>query len=329
MCRLNERLFQPHRIGDDHGDQKVIAVPRQVLHHGGVVAERGPIAAQIRTLQMCRRDGQRVSVPLPGGKSRPGMRRILGRMRAAIHINRALQRPQIFEMIRGDLARYRIHLRRDAHRAQCAPLIRSWMRPALELREAPFRMVVTVGLHSTRIVERNTLIIAQRRTARTFVIVLGDSIRPGCPKDRFERTAERSRASPRAANAAVEYTYQSRKLGYTAAGRPCDNQGMSGMSKAVAAVTALARVLVSLGCVLSCWTVTASVPPRHKQHTNSCAPLLQTAETPRAPMATAAVPLAVAAARGPQISFALESSFQPVLHRPPSPALPPPPVLRV
>src|SRR5712692_4055865 len=52
------------------------------------------------------------------------------------------------------------------------------MRAALELRQAPLGVVVTVGLHAACVIQRNALVIAQRRPARAFVGVFGDAIRP-------------------------------------------------------------------------------------------------------------------------------------------------------
>ena len=46
------------------------------------------------------------------------------------------------------------------------------MRAALKLGQAPLGMVVAVGLHAAGVVERNALIIAQRRPAGALVVVL-------------------------------------------------------------------------------------------------------------------------------------------------------------
>ena len=52
------------------------------------------------------------------------------------------------------------------------------MRPALKLGQTPLGMVVAVGLHAAGVVERNALIIAQRRTAGALVGILGDAVGP-------------------------------------------------------------------------------------------------------------------------------------------------------
>ncbi len=52
------------------------------------------------------------------------------------------------------------------------------MRPALEFGQAPFGMVVAVGLHAAGVVERNPLVIAQRRTAGPLVGVFRDPVGP-------------------------------------------------------------------------------------------------------------------------------------------------------
>ena len=43
------------------------------------------------------------------------------------------------------------------------------MRPALEFGQTPLGVIVAVGLHAAGVVERNSLIIAQRRTAGPLV----------------------------------------------------------------------------------------------------------------------------------------------------------------
>ena len=59
----------------------------------------------------------------------------------------------------------------------------------------------------------------------------------------------------------------------------------------LAALAALVLAVASLACVTSCWTAAASVPPCHRHHTQSCAPLLLTAEAPQAAVLTAPVVL--------------------------------------
>lgn len=75
----------------------------------------------------------------------------------------------------------------------------------------------------------------------------------------------------------------------------------------IAAVTALALAVISLACVMSCWTPQPAMAPCHQHSSNSCAPLLLTAETPQpllaadpayASASATFIPAAVEAERG-------------------------------
>jgi hypothetical protein len=52
------------------------------------------------------------------------------------------------------------------------------MRTALEFGQAPFGMVVAISLHSPCVVERNALIIAERRPAGALVAILMNNFFP-------------------------------------------------------------------------------------------------------------------------------------------------------
>ncbi len=85
IIRPNQRRGQVNRIVQDGHVGHDISVPQKMLGHGGLIAFRKPVAASPALLDVRGVDGQNIAFPLAGGKSHEGMRRIVGRMRAAIH----------------------------------------------------------------------------------------------------------------------------------------------------------------------------------------------------------------------------------------------------
>jgi hypothetical protein len=75
-----------------------------------------------------------------------------------------------------------IHFVPESYATQRAPLIRSRMRAALKLGQAPLGMVVAVGLSAAGVVERNPLIIAQRRPPGSLVVVFVNALGPDARK---------------------------------------------------------------------------------------------------------------------------------------------------
>ena len=150
--------------------------------HGGFIAEARAVAPQIAALDVVGVDHQRIAFPLAGRESRPAIGRILGRMRAAVHIDHAIERPQILDVNGAQIAPDGIHFVPESHAAQRAPLIGSRMRAALKLGQAPLGMVVAVGLPAAGVVERNPLIIAQRRPAGSLVAVFVNALGPDAGK---------------------------------------------------------------------------------------------------------------------------------------------------
>jgi len=94
-----------------------------------------------------------------------------------------------------------------------------------------------------------------------------------------------------------------------------------------AVLTAVALAVVSLACVVSCWSPQAAMPPCHHHQTNSCGPLLLTAEAPHSSLTTAILPVfspsLAAAAPASQLDA---DSVAPLAPEPPvsPPALAPP-----
>ncbi len=176
--RLDKRRFQPHRIGDDHRDQQIVAMTRDVFHHGGFVAERRAVAPQVSALEMGGGNYQHVAAPDAGRETRPCVRGVVRRMGTTIHENGALHGAEIFEVKCGELARNRIDLLGNANGSKSAPLIRTGVRPALKFGQTPLGVVVTIGFHPAGVIERNALVVSQRRAAGALVGVFGNSVGP-------------------------------------------------------------------------------------------------------------------------------------------------------
>src|SRR5262249_14230497 len=60
----------------------------------------------------------------------------------------------------------------DAHGALRAPLIRSWMRSALQITDAPLAGIKRLGSQATRIIQRYSRVIAKCRTCTSLHSVL-------------------------------------------------------------------------------------------------------------------------------------------------------------
>src|SRR5262249_49495481 len=68
--------------------------------------------------------------------------------------------------------------------AQRAPLIWSRMRAALKFRKAPLGVIVTIGLATASVVQRDALIVAERWAAGTLVVIFMDAFCPDSGKIR-------------------------------------------------------------------------------------------------------------------------------------------------
>src|ERR1700688_2997711 len=63
----------------------MVAMPDKMLGERGLIAFGQSVAPDPALLDMSGGDGEDVAIPLPGGESHPGVRRIRRGMRAAIH----------------------------------------------------------------------------------------------------------------------------------------------------------------------------------------------------------------------------------------------------
>src|SRR5262245_63648322 len=71
VCGLDERLLVVNRVGHVLNNGQKIAVTHDVLDHRRPIAVRHTISFQDVLLEMRRGDGERVTVPLAGGETRP------------------------------------------------------------------------------------------------------------------------------------------------------------------------------------------------------------------------------------------------------------------
>ncbi len=102
VVAAHQGLGQIHRIFNHCDHRQVVAMPRPVLREDGFVAARNAVAAHVIGLQMGGGDGEHVAFPHAGGKALPGVRRVVGRMRASVHPDGALAIPSQHVGVEGD-----------------------------------------------------------------------------------------------------------------------------------------------------------------------------------------------------------------------------------
>ena len=86
--RLDVRLGEVQRVVDDPGDRQHVLVARVVGDDRRLVARRRAVAADPAPLDVRGRGHQRRAAPLAGREAGPGVRRILRRVRTAVHPDR-------------------------------------------------------------------------------------------------------------------------------------------------------------------------------------------------------------------------------------------------
>ena len=120
-----------------------IAVPDVVLDNGGQVTA-GKTAAPIELLLDVRGpDGQNVAVPLSGGESHEGVRRIVGRMRTAVHPDRPVLHVRADVLLVGDdFLRRRVFLFPDSE----------LQRSAVDMRKAVGLALMLEKIHAADII---------------------------------------------------------------------------------------------------------------------------------------------------------------------------------
>src|ERR1700730_13312015 len=88
VLALDQGLAQCERVGDDADVNHMIGVPDEVLDQRGLVTVAESVAANPTLFQVRGVDGENIVFPFAGRKPRPGVRRGVGRMRAAVHPER-------------------------------------------------------------------------------------------------------------------------------------------------------------------------------------------------------------------------------------------------
>src|SRR5258705_4547424 len=83
----NVRRRQVRGVVDDEDERQNIPIAMHARRHRGVGALRNSRAGQVRFLEMVGRVDQRVAFPVPGGKSRPLVRRVRRGMLPAIQVD--------------------------------------------------------------------------------------------------------------------------------------------------------------------------------------------------------------------------------------------------
>ncbi len=167
--RLHEGLGEVDRVIDDLRNCQEFVVPRQILGDRIHIARLRPAALQESVFDVRRRHDERVADPLARRKTGPGVRRICGRMGAAVEIDLPVQGAPELHVIGHGHAGQRVKLLDETRAADAAPLMRHRVRPATKLRRAPKRLCRRVGAQTSGVVERHAEVVAVGRLSGILV----------------------------------------------------------------------------------------------------------------------------------------------------------------
>ena len=170
---LDQRFGGVDRIGDHAHVGENVAVPDEVLDHGGQVALHQPVAPDEALLDVGGLDGQDVALPLAGGESHEGVRSVFGRMRAAVHPDGAGLLVGADVVLDGDhLLGLRVLLLPDAQVVGAAINVGDAMDAALLLGQRHAGGAPAIGAEAGGVVDGKAQIIAQLGTRAAFGLVL-------------------------------------------------------------------------------------------------------------------------------------------------------------
>src|SRR6267154_2485998 len=140
LRRVNEirtadkRLGQIHRVIHKDNNRQVVAVPQQSGGYSGFVASGNAVSPNPAFLEVVGRDGEDVSFPFSRREALPCVRRIVGRMRPSIHIDRLLGGlPGDVRVVRNKPLRIPVHFLPDSEQRWPTPRIVGRVWPALIL----------------------------------------------------------------------------------------------------------------------------------------------------------------------------------------------------
>ena len=106
------------------------------------------------------------------------MQRVVGRVRAAVEVDRPIDRTQPLGMERDDLARDRIDFLRDAQLRGPTPDVVGRVRAALPFRQRLDRGVPRFGAQPRGVADRNAQIVAKFGTGHALGLVFPETRRP-------------------------------------------------------------------------------------------------------------------------------------------------------
>ena len=154
-------LRQVDRVGDDRHVGDAVAMAGEVFVNRGRVALRHAVHAQPRALEVGRVHVQDVSGPRAGRESGPGVRRVRGRVGAAVHPDgpRLLARLRV-HLDRDELLGGRIPLFPEAETLRCEIEVRDHVAGALLLADRHPRGIPGQRVHPAGLVERDAAIVA-------------------------------------------------------------------------------------------------------------------------------------------------------------------------
>ena len=137
----DHRLAEINRIIGDRDPRQIIAAAVPILRQRSLIAGGHAVAPVIIFLEVRGCDLERIAFPHCGGESSPGVRRVLRRTRAAIHVIGIVDRAQPFGVPRHDFPRNGVHFFRNAHLRGAARDVHGAMRPALPFGQCVQRRV--------------------------------------------------------------------------------------------------------------------------------------------------------------------------------------------
>ena len=187
------RLAQIHRIGGDRHLRQQRPMPHPMLHDRGAIALWNAGAPEEAGLDVRGRDREDVAVPVAGRKPHERVRRIIRRVRPAIHPDGAVQLERTQIHLDGQkLLRIGIALLRDAELIRPEEDIRERVRRALVLEHRVPVRAPAVRVETASLVERDAAEVAGLLSGHAIRLIFVIAARP-IPHEAHLRERRRSR----------------------------------------------------------------------------------------------------------------------------------------
>ena len=180
LLALHQRLGEVHGIRDRADARHQIAVAHEIFRERRQIALRHAVPPQPALLDVRGRDHEHVALPLAGREAHPRVRRVRGRMRAAIHIDGPLLVERADAVLDGDeIARPRLPVFPDRDVGGAAIDVRRHVHPALLLRQRQPVRVPALGVPAGAVRQRQPGVVAKLRARHALAEILLIARRPG------------------------------------------------------------------------------------------------------------------------------------------------------